>query len=248
MDLKTVVIISTILLITAGQTSLGQNTSKTHNETSTTPSPTSLYSSAATAVPNSNSSSLGLLTITWSRTCEGDVNLSLFHPSISSLPVCHGSEKNIRSLFKNVCENQKGCTDTPHWLKGQSNRKCYTITASEAVEQPNYETLRVQCTDVVQGQLHAYKVVTALLCCLFLLLILIRFTRPTVKALQKRLSERRQNRWVGPTQSHSVSYHRGKTAVKTNDAEKRLSYPALERLAVSDSREPSSNRNSDYNF
>ncbi|XP_078123030.1 CD5 molecule isoform X2 [Sander vitreus] len=224
MDLKTV-IISTLLLITAGQTSLRQNTSKTYDGNSTTPSPTTVYSSAATAVPNSNPVA-ALLTITWNRTCEGDVNLSLFYPSISSLPVCHTSEKNIRSLFKNVCQNQKGCTDMPHWLKGQSKRTCYNITASGAVEQSNCETLRVQCTDVLQGQLQAYKVVTALLCCLFLLLILIRFTRPTVKALQKRLSARRQNRWVGPTQSHS----------------------ALERLAVSDSREPSSNRNSGYNF
>ncbi|KAM9362918.1 uncharacterized protein cd5 [Symphorus nematophorus] len=105
----------------------------------------------------------------------------------------------------------------------------------------------VQCTEA-QGQLQAYKVVTALLCCVLLVLLLIRFTRPTVKALQKRLSDRRQNRWIGPTQSHSVSYHRGKTAVKNNDGEKRLSYPALERLTVSDSREPSSNRNSGYTF
>ncbi|XP_028262478.1 uncharacterized protein LOC114436410 isoform X3 [Parambassis ranga] len=63
-----------------------------------------------------------------------------------------------------------------------------------------------------------------------------------------KVSSRRQNRWVGPTQSHSVSYHRGKSTVKNSDGEKRLSYPALERLTISDSREPSSNRNSGYNF
>ncbi|XP_039667371.1 uncharacterized protein LOC120565544 isoform X2 [Perca fluviatilis] len=232
MDLKTVVTISTLLLITAAdQTSLGQNVTDSV-PTSTPPSPTSLLPSASTAGPSSNPSrlvaALGLLTITWYRTCEGDVNLNLYHPSISSLPVCHGSGTNFQSLLRNVCKNQKGCTDTPPLLKGRGKQKGYNITASGAEEQPDCDTLRVQCTDVdvVQGQLQAYKVVTALLCCFLLLLILIRFTRPTVKALQKRFSERRQNRWVGPTQSHS----------------------ALERLAVSDSREPSSNRNSDYNF
>ncbi|XP_028460404.1 T-cell surface glycoprotein CD5 isoform X2 [Perca flavescens] len=252
MDLKTVVTLSTLLLITTGQTSPGQNgTGSVTNSTS--PSTTSLLPSTSTAGPNSNPSrpldALGLLTITWYRTCEGDVNLNLYHPSISSLPVCHGSGTNFQILLRNVCKNQKGCTDTPPLLKVQGHQKGYNITASGA-EKSDCDTLRVQCTDVdvVQGQLQAYKVVTALLCCFLLLLILIRFTRPTVKALQKRFSERRQNRWVGPTQSHSVSYHRGKTAVKTNDAEKRVSYPALERLAVSDSREPSSNRNSGYNF
>ncbi|XP_074521003.1 uncharacterized protein cd5 isoform X3 [Halichoeres trimaculatus] len=103
-------------------------------------------------------------------------------------------------------------------------------------------------TDVQQAQLQTYKVVVALLCCVLIVLLLIRFTKPTVKALQSRLSDRRQNRWVGPTQSHSVSYHQRKAAVQNPDREKRLSYPALERLTVSDSREPSSNRNSGYNF
>ncbi|XP_060951420.1 uncharacterized protein LOC133028234 isoform X2 [Limanda limanda] len=65
--------------------------------------------------------------------------------------------------------------------------------------------------------------------------------------VQCKVSNRSQTRWVGPTQSHSVSHHRGKTC-NNEDGEKRLSYPALERLAVSDSREPSSNRSSGYNF
>lgn len=117
----------------------------------------------------------------------------------------------------------------------------YDITERGATKTSDCEMLRITCkaemTPDVQGQLKAYKVVTALLCCMLLILLLIRFTRPTVKALQKRFSDRRQNRWIGPTQSHSVSYHRGKTAVKNNDGDKRLSYPALERLTISDSRE-----------
>lgn len=38
----------------------------------------------------------------------------------------------------------------------------------------------------VKGQLRTYKVMTALLCCVLLLLLMVRFTRPIVKALQKR--------------------------------------------------------------
>lgn len=82
----------------------------------------------------------------------------------------------------------------------------------------------------VRGQLRIFKVMTALLFCALLLLLMVRYTRPTVKALQKRceykhiqlcvflciyflssnhlhffvlVSDRRQNRWIGPTQSHS---------------------------------------------
>ncbi|XP_044041983.1 uncharacterized protein LOC122871216 isoform X2 [Siniperca chuatsi] len=267
MDLRTVVTISALLLVTADvclsesdPTTLGTNVRDTSfpAEPNSTTSNCSCPSAApaATAAPNSSPSSaapaLGLLTVKWTRKCEGKVYLMLYHPSNSSLPVCHGSETGVQSLLRNVCENTKGCKGAPRWENSKQQLNGYHITESGAKEQTSCGTLSVHCTVEVladvQGQLHAYKVVTALLCCVLLVLLLIRFTRPTVKALQKRLSDRRQNRWIGPTQSHSVSYHRGKTAVKNNDGEKRLSYPALERLAVSDSREPSSNRNSDFNF
>ncbi|XP_075947984.1 CD5 molecule [Anarhichas minor] len=255
MDLRTVVTFSTLLLIVAGQDqtiaqspSQTPSTSRDYSSRNTTPTTTARPISN----PISSAPALGLLTITWSKwsKCEGDVTLIL---SNSSLTVCQGSETNIQSLLRNVCKNQEGCKDPPHWNKGSPTANGYDITESGAVKKTECQPLRVKCTveevlQDVEGQLQAYKVVTALLCCALLVLLLIRFTRPTVKALQKRISERRQNRWVGPTQSHSVSYHRGKTGVKINDEEKRLSYPALERLAVIDSREPSSNRNSDYNF
>ncbi|XP_032381841.1 uncharacterized protein cd5 isoform X2 [Etheostoma spectabile] len=234
MDLKVVVTFSTLLLIAAGQTSFGSNSTVAQFNKTSTPSRTSIIPSEATPHPDSNLSlpvgALGLLTVTWHKTCEGDVNLSLIQPPISPLPVCHASLTHIQSLLSNVCKNQRGCAGPLRLHEGRGTQKGYNITASGAEEQNGCHTLRVRCkdvdVDVGHGQLQAYKVVTALLCCLLLLLMLIRFTRPTVKALQKRFSERRQNRWVGPTQSHS----------------------ALERLAVSDSREPSSNRNSDYNF
>ncbi|XP_035771687.1 T-cell surface glycoprotein CD5 [Neolamprologus brichardi] len=122
-------------------------------------------------------------------------------------------------------------------------------TTNSENKAPDAVTSSTKCkAEKDTAQLKTYKVMTALLFCILLILFLMRFTRPTVKALQKRFSDRRQNRWIGPTQSHSVSYHRGKTAVTNNDGDKRHSYPALDRLVISDSREPSSNRNSDYNL
>ncbi|CAI5681607.1 T-cell surface glycoprotein CD5 [Oreochromis niloticus] len=151
-----------------------------------------------------------------------------------------------------------GNTQTPDYNQTEN----YTVSSISLTSSPATTATTSKSTNFVDNftsstkckaekdatQLKTYKVMTALLFCILLILFLMRFTRPTVKALQKRLSDRRQNRWIGPTQSHSVSYHRGKTAVKNNDGDKRHSYPALDRLVISDSREPSSNRNSDYNL
>lgn len=251
-------IISTLLLMAA------ESAQATHSPTNDNGSPTlpsswtestitvcqcSSIAPPATDTPKRSSPGLGLLTITWTVECVGNVTLNLSDPSSSSTPVCYNDTKSL-ILLRDVCQNKKGCQGTPSWNSSNSKQHCSYFTESGAVDMVHHNTLSVHCAVLpdVQGQLQAYKVVSALLCSVLLVLLLIRFTRPTVKALQKRLSDRRQNRWIGPTQSHSVSYHRGKTAVKNNDGEKRHSYPALERLAVSDSREPSSNRNSDYNF
>ncbi|KAK7929791.1 hypothetical protein WMY93_006186 [Mugilogobius chulae] len=91
-----------------------------------------------------------------------------------------------------------------------------------------------------------FKVATALLSVTLILLLFACFSKPTVKALQKRFSNKRKNRWIGPTQSQSVTYHRGQTVNKNLDGQKRSSYPALDNLVVG-SRAPGSNRNS-YNF
>jgi len=58
----------------------------------------------------------------------------------------------------------------------------------------------------VKGQLQAYKVVTALLCCVLLVLLLIRFTRPTVKALQKRCECTHSNTHTG-AHKHQTNAH-----------------------------------------
>ncbi|XP_068178362.1 uncharacterized protein [Antennarius striatus] len=233
MDLRTVMIISTLLLKTTEsvETTFRPDVSETYAHVQTnnnrTGSNTPTSVSAKATPPRSLVLELGLLTVVWTSECEGDVKLILHHLVSSPLPVCHGSVANVQSLLRLVCQSKKGCTGTPQWDKSRNKLNGYWFSESGAVG-TNCETLRVQCTGEeltdVQGQLQAHKVVTALLCCVLFVLLLIRFTRPTIKALQKRLSDRRQNRWIGPTESHS----------------------ALEGLITGHSREPSSNRNSGH--
>ncbi|XP_029989346.1 uncharacterized protein cd5 [Sphaeramia orbicularis] len=190
---------------------------------------------------------LAFLIIKWQVNCTANVTIS---EHLKSKPVCYSSWTQVQSLLTNVCKNKKGCKGDPTSHKG-GDIQGYHIS-ERGIENTTCKMLKVRCTEEhhpdQQAELHGYKVVTALFCCALVVLLLIRFTRPTVKALQKRLSDKRQNRWIGPTQSHSVSYHRGQNTLhKNSDGEHRLSYPALERLAVSNSREPSSNRSS-YNF
>ncbi|XP_046726146.1 T-cell surface glycoprotein CD5 [Silurus meridionalis] len=104
----------------------------------------------------------------------------------------------------------------------------------------------ITCKDKDRKELVTYKVITGLLLTLIIGVLLIRFAQPTYTAFRKRFSQKRQNRWIGPTQSQSVSYHRGQASNPNNNTMKRTSYPGLERLTVNPSREPSSNRNSDY--
>ncbi|KAM8878895.1 uncharacterized protein cd5 isoform 2-T2 [Spinachia spinachia] len=207
MDLRTLVTFSTLVLVVADQTSVGTTPSAPSPLTTQTSSSSSRnYSGSSTrpstASPTSDPISpppaLGLLSITWMGKCEEANILVLSRSSSSTSALCQGSAKSVESRLRIVCEDQEG----QDLLDGSD------ITKEGAVTSTSCETLKVQCPvdevlQNVRGQLHAYKVVTALLCCLLLVLLLIRFTRPTVKVLQKRLSDRRQNRWIGPTQSHS---------------------------------------------
>ncbi|TNM85587.1 hypothetical protein fugu_007858 [Takifugu bimaculatus] len=263
MDVQAVLSMAAVFLITAGSQQIGLRpagamVNGTGNSSDPTPA-TSIHRNCNCAVlassptPSSSLLQLGLLKVAWTSECKGDVQL--YQHSLSSLAVCHGSQMKIDSIFKTVCQKRRNCKGAPRWSNGKNTENGVNLTDNGIKPVLSCEALTVQCTVAaegadgdIKGQLRIFKVMTALLCCALLLLLMVRFTRPTVKALQKRLSDRRQNRWIGPTQSHSVSYHREQTAVKNNDKEKRLSYPALERLMVTDSREPSSNRNSDCNY
>ncbi|KAM4604142.1 uncharacterized protein cd5 [Polymixia lowei] len=216
--------------------------------------PPSTTTTLPSPVPTPPSPALGVFTVHWGLRshCNGEVLLTRLAPQNSSrCPLCYDGSQEARDLLSNVCERVTGCKGKPSWLQGNQASNGFMMSEDRRKDSNSCKILRVQCKVVpdkpdISGQLYTYKVMTALLCVLLLAVVMVRFAKPTVKALQTRLSDRRQSRWIGPTQSQSVSYNRGKAAVQ-NDTDKRLSYPALERLTVGNSREPSSNRSS-YNY
>ncbi|XP_029605689.1 T-cell surface glycoprotein CD5 isoform X3 [Salmo trutta] len=194
--------------------------------------------------PKSLPPALGVVKVNWEgKSCKGDIRLSLLLSH--SLPLCFNSLANLSLQLAELCE-RKGCEGSPKWTETPARSEGYQIDRDGRVTNNSCTTLRIQCEDV-PDQLVGYKVVTGLLCVLVLVVLMVRFGQPSLKAFRKRLSDKRQSRWIGPTQSQSVSYHRGKAGLQLNDnTDKRHSYPGLERLTVNTSREPSSNRNSDY--
>lgn len=97
---------------------------------------------AATAAP---AFSLGLLTVSWTSVCEGNV-LIFYLPSSSSSPVCFNSETKIKSVLGNVCQNKTGCEGTTHWHKGINTQNGSNITESGAKDGTSCDTLRVKCS------------------------------------------------------------------------------------------------------
>ncbi|XP_071244019.1 T-cell surface glycoprotein CD5-like isoform X2 [Salvelinus alpinus] len=223
------------------------------NSTPTTSSPPATTTSCVCNISTSCSSptqpespppALGVIMVNWEvKSCKGDIHLSLL--SSRSLPLCFNSWTHRSLQHAGLCK-RKGCEGSPKGTKINAKALGYQINMNGSVTNNLCTTLRIQC-EVVPDQLVGYKVVTGLLCVLVLVVLMVRFGQPSLKALRKRLSDKRQSRWIGPTQSQSVSYHRGKAGLQLNDnTDKRHSYPGLERLTVNTSREPSSNRNSDY--
>uniref|UniRef100_A0A0S7EZY3 PPUP7295 n=1 Tax=Poeciliopsis prolifica TaxID=188132 RepID=A0A0S7EZY3_9TELE len=252
MDLSAVVIIVAFSLVSAEDVvpQLNLNATSPNMSTSTSPVCSCPTPAAPTSKPSDLPIKLGFLKVNWTETCSGTVELFAYFNN-SALPVCHNSETmRVYEILPNVCKDRKGCEYDSDWLyPGTEAKECYTFHANGASKTSGCRRLRVQCKvekrPDFEGQLTACKVVIALLSIILLVLFLMRFTKPTVMALQKRLSDRRQHRWVGPTQSHSVSYHRGKSVAKNEDEEKRFS--ALERLTVGGGSSPSCNRNL-YNY
>ncbi|XP_068178365.1 uncharacterized protein [Antennarius striatus] len=154
MDLRTVMIISTLLLKTTEsvETTFRPDVSETYAHVQTnnnrTGSNTPTSVSAKATPPRSLVLELGLLTVVWTSECEGDVKLILHHLVSSPLPVCHGSVANVQSLLRLVCQSKKGCTGTPQWDKSRNKLNGYWFSESGAVG-TNCETLRVQCTGLL---------------------------------------------------------------------------------------------------
>ncbi|XP_067297331.1 T-cell surface glycoprotein CD5 [Pseudorasbora parva] len=172
--------------------------------------------------------------------CEGQ--LYVYYPNRSQVPLCSNSHilDNWRSeLCKDMrCGDFKG-------FKFTNNGAGLVLLKNMTLINETCKGLQITCEDTLGSELAAYKAITGIFIFLMLGVILVKFSQPTYKAIRKRFSQKRQNRWIGPTQSQSVSYHRGQ-GHPNNNTLKRQSYPGLERLTVNTSREPSSNRNSDY--
>lgn len=221
-----------------------------HNSTSpnsTTAAPT--IQPCPPSVPMSSALRLGLLTVVWGPGCEGSVVLTQLDRN-SWQNVCSNST-GIKPLLRGVCVGRKGCRGEERLWKSGGIQQGVQISERD-LEETRCFSLTVKCEVEEQRPLEepqepvGFRVATAVLCVALILLLLLCFSKPTVRALQKRLSNKRKNRWIGPTQSHSVSYHRGQTVNKDIDGQKQSSYPALDRLVLGN-REPSSNRNS-YNL
>ncbi|MBN3299403.1 CD5 molecule [Amia ocellicauda] len=90
------------------------------------------------------------------------------------------------------------------------------------------------------------QVITVLLSLVLLVLVMVKFGPRTYQNIRKRMSDRRERQWIGPTQSQSVSFYRAQSAQANADNKQRLSFPGLERMTVNSTRESSSARNSDY--
>ncbi|KAI2668319.1 T-cell surface glycoprotein CD5 [Labeo rohita] len=179
------------------------------------------------------------LMVTWMSPCEGQLYV---HSHEGQWQLCSNNHMP-RNWWTAVCKERR-CGDYSGHTIASKQADGYTIYKNNTfIKTTDCMGMVIMCKDPLGTELAAYKAVTGILIFLILAVILIQFGRPTYKAIRKRFSQKRQSRWVGPTQS--VCYNRGQGPQNKN-TEKRQSFPGLERLTVNQSREPSSNRNSDY--
>ncbi|XP_051993058.1 uncharacterized protein LOC127651316 [Xyrauchen texanus] len=174
--------------------------------------------------------------------CEGQLYLS--SSKEHDVPLC--SRSHLKSKWLNDMCKDRRC-GAFEGFKSTKRTEGYHLSSNMTVSNASCFGVHITCQDTLRRELAVYKAVTGILLFLILSVILLQFGRPTYKAIHKRFSKKRQNRWIGPTQSQSVSYHRGQAGSNpNNNTLKGPSFPGLDRLTVNPSREPSSNRNSDY--
>ncbi|XP_072533196.1 uncharacterized protein [Salminus brasiliensis] len=186
---------------------------------------------------------LARVKVSWNKRnpCQGEISLSF---NFTTVHLCQSQALN--EFSHGLCEERR-CGRFLKYVSNNNNQmQGLYINDNLTVTNQTCPPVFISCASKDNKELLAYKVVTGLLLVLVLLVILLRFAWPAYLAFRKRFSQQQQNRWIGPTQSQSVSYHRSQGGHLKNDTVKRQSYPGLERLSVNPSREPSSNRNSDY--
>lgn len=195
-----------------------------------------------TALPSPATPTLAFLSLRGKKgPCSGLVYLYLGPAHFK--PVCEGSYLGgLQPCQEARCGAR--LSQGPSGTEGEG----FHILDDGAISNKTCKVLQIQCQgsalDSVSRELVAYKVVTGLLCVMVLVIVLVRFGPHIYTTACKRLFGRRKREWIGPTES--VSFRVQSTLYPNSNADKRLSYPGLERLTVNNSREPSSNRNSDY--
>lgn len=189
---------------------------------------------------------VGRIKVKWMKTspCQGYIHFFINFTQRTTY-LCSNNDKITNTELGNELCEERRCGE---FLGFRNSYKIgymihENLTATSDIQ---CKIILLTCKDVDSKELVAYKVITGLLLTLIIAVLLCRFAQPTYIAVRKRFSQKRQNRWIGPTQTQSVSYHRGQASYPNNNTMKRQSYPGLERLTVNPSREPSSNRNSDY--
>ncbi|KAL2097356.1 hypothetical protein ACEWY4_006563 [Coilia grayii] len=178
-----------------------------------------------------------LVKVTWdsNNPCRGAVHLSL--PRGGHKPVCFGS--TYTDEFEDLCQ-QRRCEKFLAWEKSEQIVPGHYVNGSGRVTNTNCHALIIQCKGpqatrsqgktsegAYNGELVAYKAVTGLLILLVLAVLLFFFGKPTYSAIRKRMSQKRQTRWIGPTQTQSVYYHRDQPPGPNNNTFKRHSYPGM---------------------
>ncbi|XP_018605709.1 T-cell surface glycoprotein CD5-like [Scleropages formosus] len=208
---------------------------------STSPSLSSIPITLPNCLPLVSPPILGVIQVTAGSTpCSGVVYLQLGH--LHPLPLCNNSITKLNK--QEVCKSWR-CGSFQTWKVLQQNMLGYWI-ANGTVMNTTCQITEIHCeAGSVDKEMSAYRTATALLCTLLLLLLLAIFGPATYKTVMQRKLEKRKDRWIGPMQSQSVSFHRVQAGIHPNsDTDKRQSSIGLERLMVNSSREPSSNRNS----
>ncbi|KAF4090633.1 hypothetical protein AMELA_G00054180 [Ameiurus melas] len=189
---------------------------------------------------------VGRINVNWIKTnpCQGYIRFFINFTQRATY-LCSNNDKITNTELGNELCEERRCGEFLGFK--YSHKSGYMIHENlTAASDTQCKITFVTCKDVDSKELVAYKVITGLLLTLIIAVLLCRFAQPTYIAVRKRFSQNQQNRWIGPTQTQSVSYHRGQANYPNNNTMKRQSYPGLERLTINPSREPSSNRNSDY--
>ncbi|XP_051559636.1 T-cell surface glycoprotein CD5-like isoform X2 [Myxocyprinus asiaticus] len=208
---KSLLLTLTVLLLLGVREGITSTTTENSSLTVSVPStinPPAAPTSCAQSSPCKNITQfitlppvLALLKIYWKQDspCEGNLYLS---SQMRSAPLCFNSHMASK-WWSELCKDRR--CGVLQGFKPTRETKGYLLTSNMTVSYASCLGVLITCQDTHGTELAAYKAVTGILIFLILGVILLQFSRPTYKAIRKRFSQKRQNRWIGPTQSDVLS-------------------------------------------